>query len=166
MYYSYYFLQLNPTLNSTGFIIISRIILPENSYSKISEFLYFFSWGLHQELQRMDYCNEVRGFINYATSNPRNITGFGIKCPCKRCKNKNFLDLDVVMMHLLQNEFIKEYLCWYAHGEPFVPHKTIVEKMVRSTSTASNVYRVVDDNCNPCRTMVMDVMRMNQGHAG
>ena len=37
----------------------------------------------------MDYCNGVRGFINYALSNPRNITGGGIRCPCKRCKNKN-----------------------------------------------------------------------------
>jgi hypothetical protein len=60
----------------------------------------------------MDYCNEVQGFINYATSNPRNITGSSIKCLCKRSKNKNFLDLDVVMMHLLQKGFIKEYLGW------------------------------------------------------
>jgi hypothetical protein len=36
----------------------------------------------------MDYCNGVQGFINYATSNSRNISEGGIRCPCKRCTNK------------------------------------------------------------------------------
>jgi hypothetical protein len=49
----------------------------------------------------MDYCNRVQGFINYALSNPRNINGGGIRCQFRRCENKNFLDLDVVTMHLL-----------------------------------------------------------------
>jgi hypothetical protein len=107
------------------------------------------SWmyrDLPQELQMMDYCNEVQGFINYSTSNPRNIIGCSIKCSSKRCKNKNSLDPDVVTMHFLQKEFIKEYMCWSAHGEPFVPHETMIERMVRSTSIASNVHRVVNDN--------------------
>jgi hypothetical protein len=42
-----------------------------------------------EELHWMDYCNEIQGFINYALSNPINITGGGNRCPCKRCKNKN-----------------------------------------------------------------------------
>jgi len=54
-----------------------------------------------QGLQMMDYCNKIQGFINYTLSNSRNISGGGIRCPCKRCKNKKFLDLDVVTMHLL-----------------------------------------------------------------
>jgi hypothetical protein len=41
----------------------------------------------------MDYYNRVKGFINYALSNLRNISGGGIRCPCNRCENKNFLDL-------------------------------------------------------------------------
>jgi len=52
-------------------------------------------------------------------------------------------------------------MCWYVHREPFVPHETTVERMVRSTSSASNVHRVVDDNSNHYRTIVMNVMRMN-----
>jgi len=40
----------------------------------------------------------------------------------------------------------------------------MVERMIRSTSSASKVHGVVDDNSNPYRTIVMDVMRMNQGH--
>ena len=49
----------------------------------------------------MKYCNGVQGFINYTISNPRNISGGGIRCPCIRCKNKKFLDSDVVTMYLL-----------------------------------------------------------------
>jgi hypothetical protein len=52
----------------------------------------------------MNYCNGVEGFINYTLSNPRNFSEDGIGCPCKRCKNKKFMDLDVVMMHLLQKK--------------------------------------------------------------
>jgi hypothetical protein len=109
----------------------------------------------------MDYCNGVQGFINYLTSNPRNISGGGIRCSCKRCQSKNFLNLDVVIMHFLYKGFMEEYLCWYAHREPFVTHKTMVKKMVESTSSASNVYKVVNDNNNPYRTMIMDAITMN-----
>jgi hypothetical protein len=59
----------------------------------------------------MDYCNEIQDFINYATSNPRNISGCGIRCPCKMCKHKKFLDPDVVTIHLLHKGFMQEYLC-------------------------------------------------------
>ena len=52
----------------------------------------------------MNYCNVVRSFINYALSNLRNISGRGIKCSCKRCKNKKILDPDIVTMHLLQKK--------------------------------------------------------------
>jgi len=36
--------------------------------------------------------------------------------------------------------------------------------MIGSTSSSSNVYEVVDDNSNPYRNIIMDVMRMNQGY--
>jgi len=113
----------------------------------------------------MDYCNRIQGFINYATSIPRNISGGGIRCPCRRYKNKKFLHLDVVTMHLLHKGFMEKYLCWYAHIKSFVPHETIVERMVGPTSSVSNMHGVETDNCNPYRTMVMDAMRMNQGHS-
>ena len=41
----------------------------------------------------------------------------------------------------------------------------MVERMVGSTSSASNVHGVVNDNSNPYRNMVMDAMRMNQCNA-
>jgi hypothetical protein len=72
------------------------------------------SWMLRdspQGLWRMEYCNEVQGFINYVLSNPRNISEGGIQYSCKRCKNKKFLDPYVVMMHVLQKELMEKYLC-------------------------------------------------------
>jgi hypothetical protein len=40
----------------------------------------------------------------------------------------------------------------------------MVDRMVGSTSSATNMHGVVDDNSNPYRTMVMDAMRMNQSN--
>ena len=51
-------------------------------------------------------------------------------------------------------------------GEPYVPHETMVERMVWSTSSSSNVYGVADDNSNSYKNMVMDAMEMNQGYVG
>jgi hypothetical protein len=50
----------------------------------------------------MNYYNGVQGFINHAIYNPRNISGGNIRFSCKRCKNKKFLDPDVVTIHFLQ----------------------------------------------------------------
>jgi hypothetical protein len=38
------------------------------------------------------------------------------------------------------------------------------ERVVGSTSSASNMHEVTNDNTNPYRNMVMDAMRMNQGN--
>jgi len=115
----------------------------------------------------MNYCNRVMSFINYALSNLKNISGNGISCLCKRCKNKKFINPDIVAIHLLQKGFIEKYLCWYAHGEPYVPYETMIERMVESTSSSSNMYEVVDDNNNYYRSMVIDaIIVLNQGYAG
>jgi len=65
-------------------------------------------------------------------------------------------------MHLLTKGFMQDYLCWYAHRELFVPNKSMVERVVRSTSSASNMYEVGNENSNPYRYMVMDAMRMSE----
>jgi len=57
-----------------------------------------------------------------------------------------------------------DYICWYAHGKLFVPNESMIERVIGSTSSASNVHGVVNDNSNPYRNIVMDAMRMNQGN--
>jgi hypothetical protein len=61
---------------------------------------------------------------------------------------------------------MEKYLYWYTYGEPYVPHDTMIERMIGSTSSSSNLQEVVDDNSNSYRNMVIDAMEMNQGHAG
>jgi hypothetical protein len=112
----------------------------------------------------MNYCNGVQGFINFATSIPRNFTRGGTKYPCKKCKIKKYLHPDVLMMHLLHKGFMEDYLCWYAHGELFVRNESMVERVVGSTSSASNVHVVANENSNPYKNIVMDAMIMNQGN--
>jgi len=94
----------------------------------------------------------------------RNISRGGIRCLCKRCKNKKFLDSDVVIMHLLQKGFMEKYLYWYAYGELYVLHGTMVERMIESISSSINMHGVVDDNSNSYKNIVMDAMRINQGY--
>jgi hypothetical protein len=36
--------------------------------------------------------------------------------------------------------------------------------MVKSTSSSNNVYGVVDDNNNHCKSIMMDAMRINQDY--
>jgi len=121
-------------------------------------------WDSPQGLLRMNYCNGVQGFINFATSIPMNFTDGGIRCPCWKCKNLQFLHQDVITMHLLTKGFMEDYLCWYAHGELFVPNESMVERVVRSISSASNMHEVGNENSNPYRNMVMDAMRMSEGN--
>jgi len=117
-----------------------------------------------QGLRRMDYCNGFKVLLNIATSIPRNFTDGGIRCRCRKCKNKKFMHPDVVTMHLLSKGFMEDYPCWYAHGELYVPNESMVERVVGSISSASNVHEVLNDNSNPYRNMVMDAMRINQGN--
>jgi len=42
----------------------------------------------------------------------------------------------------------------------------MVEKMVGSISSSSNVYVVIDDKSNHYRSMIMDVIGMNHSYAG
>jgi len=58
---------------------------------------------------------------------------------------------------------MEKYLCWCAQGEPYAIYEIMIERMVDLNSSFSKLHEVVDDNSNPYRSMVMDVMIMNQG---
>jgi len=67
-------------------------------------------------------------------------------------------------MHLPHKGFMENYQCWYAHREVFVSKRRMKERVVGSTSCASNVHEATNDDTNPYRNMVIDAMRMNQGN--
>jgi hypothetical protein len=48
---------------------------------------------------------------------------------------------------------MKDYQCWYAHGELFVPNKSMIERVVGLTSSASNMHEVGNENNNPYRNI-------------
>lgn len=62
----------------------------------------------------------VRGlesFIEYATSQPLYMDGDKIKCPCKRCDNKPYKEIDEVRFHISKYGFVRDYHIWRYHGE-------------------------------------------------
>lgn len=67
-------------------------------------------------------------------------------------------------MHLLTKGFMEDYLSWYAYEELFVPNESMEEHVFESTFSASNMHEVGNENSNPYRNMIMDVMRMNEGN--
>jgi len=62
------------------------------------------------------------------------------------------------MMCLLKIRYVEKYLRWFAHGEPYVPYKTILERIVSSTSSSSNIHEVVNYNNNRYKSMVIDAI--------
>ena len=65
---------------------------------------------------------------------------------------------------MMTKGFMEDYLCWYAHGELFDPSESMVERVVGSTSIASNMHKVGNENNNPYMNIVMDAMRMRNGN--
>jgi len=59
---------------------------------------------------------------------------------------------------------MEDYMCWYAHRELFVPDESMEEQVVGSTSSASNMHEVENENSNPYKNMVMDAMRMSEAN--
>ena len=109
----------------------------------------------------------LRVFINFVLSNLKNISECEIRCLCVKCKKKNFHRKDVVMIHLFKKGLVKKYLYWFVHRGPYVLYKTMLERMIDSTSSSRNIQKLVDDNNNnPYRSMMIDAMRMNQNYSG
>jgi hypothetical protein len=43
---------------------------------------------------------------------------------------------------------MERYVCWFAYEESHAPYETMIENMIGSTSSSSNVHGVVNDNNN------------------
>ena len=87
-------------------------------------------WDLPQGLRRMDYCNGVQGFINSQHLSRGILLMAVLGIHAGSAKIKKFMHQDVVTMHLQTKGFMEDYLCWYAHGELFVPNESIVKRVV------------------------------------
>ena len=81
-------------------------------------------------------------------------------------KNKKFHHKDVVIMHLLKKWFNEKNLYWFAHEEFYVPYKTMLEIIICLTSSSSNIHGFMDDNSNPYKIIMINIIGMNQGYLG
>ena len=80
-------------------------------------------------------------------------------------KIKSFLIHMLSRCIFYKKRFMEKYLCWFTPVKSYVLYETIVKKMAKSISSSNNVYEVVDDNNNHCKSMMMNAMRMNQDYA-
>jgi hypothetical protein len=79
-----------------------------------------------------------KGFINFILYKPNNNWTSEIRYPCVKYKNKKFHHKNIVMMYFFK-EFVKKYLCWYVHRELYVPHETMLKRILDLTSSSSNI---------------------------
>ncbi|XP_023761137.2 uncharacterized protein LOC111909581 [Lactuca sativa] len=63
------------------------------------------------------FTNGLKTFIEFACSNQSFMDGDKIKCPCKKCLNRAFQEVEVAKFHLSKFGFIPNYYLWNKHGE-------------------------------------------------
>ncbi|KAF3678745.1 putative flowering time control protein FCA-like isoform X1 [Capsicum annuum] len=59
----------------------------------------------------------VDEFIQFACSQPNRMSGDKVRCPCAKCQNYKFMDVETVKCHLYQSGFIENYFIWKHQGE-------------------------------------------------
>ena len=100
------------------------------------------SW-ISNRLQRdkitlnLEYREGVEEFLNFASLK---MEGGMMKCPCKLCKNLNWLGVDDVRFHLISEGMMESYTIWTSHGEVSQKNKK------RKSCETRECRRVVDDH--------------------
>ena len=64
-----------------------------------------------------EYRAGLRGFFQQATNQPFAREHGKIFCPCRKCKNEPYLEIDTVKRHLYNRGFRPNYYIWFLHGE-------------------------------------------------
>ncbi|KAM3237459.1 hypothetical protein P3L10_012488 [Capsicum annuum] len=59
----------------------------------------------------------VDEFIQFACSQPNRMSGDKVRCPCAKCQNYKFMNVETVKYHIYQSEFIENYFIWKHQGE-------------------------------------------------
>lgn len=74
---------------------------------------------LEGRLLKKEFTIGVRGFIEFAKQHRDFQESSKIRCPCSKCKNVPFLDVESVREHLYKKGFLNDYYEWVCHGEDF-----------------------------------------------
>ena len=83
---------------------------------------------------RIEFVEGVDKFVDFSLQHPTYNDNDKISCPCIRCSNKRYLDVDTVKVHLYRKEFTPNYFEWICHGEDVIGSSS-------SASIQSNPYR-------------------------
>ncbi|KAM3378374.1 hypothetical protein P3S68_010787 [Capsicum galapagoense] len=59
----------------------------------------------------------VDEFIQFVCSQPNCMSDDKVRCPCAKCQNYKFMDVETVKCHLYQSGFIQNYFIWKHLGE-------------------------------------------------
>ena len=88
---------------------------------------------------------KVNEFITFACAQQEFQRCQKLKCPCTKCRNKPYRDVDTVKLHLYQRGFVAHYYRWVHHGKPFLEDE--------GAGTSSPTIQVME---NPMQDMVVD----------
>ena len=67
-----------------------------------------------------EWVDKVDAFVEFSLKHPEFVNGgTDIKCPSPKPKyrNKQFLDVETMKLHLCRNGFMPDYYVWKYHGE-------------------------------------------------
>ncbi|XP_010666303.1 uncharacterized protein LOC104883469 [Beta vulgaris subsp. vulgaris] len=88
-------------------------------------------------LLRTEFVNGVQEFIEFATQHQLHKDSNQIRCPCQKCNNRRFLDVETVKEHLYRRGFCHSYFEWICHGE-------------------NNISQLLVEQSNPYQDMIVD----------
>nr|XP_043637883.1 variant-silencing SET domain-containing protein-like [Erigeron canadensis] len=87
-----------------------------------------------------EFDNGLTEFMKVAEENRKKNCREKICCPCKSCQNLNwFCDAIQVSAHIISNGFMRDYVCWYMHGEKIVGENSSVSLFNRVNSDENDV---------------------------
>lgn len=65
----------------------------------------------------LEFHKGLESFIEFACGQPAFMDGDDITCPCRKCKNQAYKDLDTVRLHIASKGFEFNYHVWRYQGE-------------------------------------------------
>ncbi|XP_057999061.1 uncharacterized protein LOC131177905 [Hevea brasiliensis] len=115
------------------------------------------SWMYARKLQdgqlNPEFVKGLEAFIKFACSKPEFMDASKIRCPCKKCINRKYLNVDDVTLHLMRWGFRPNYHEWTTHGESPIPSMIAAEVTLPSAElfqSDNNMYHnLVFDAAGP-----------------
>ncbi|XP_009790883.2 uncharacterized protein [Nicotiana sylvestris] len=85
------------------------------------------------------------------------MSGDNVRCPCKKCHNIKYMDVETVRLHLLQFGFVENYFVWIYQGERCLTNELSSSSNLNSGAQPELGYE------NPYRRMILDIAGPSQG---